>query len=73
MRVAEFILLLSVVAAFLVIVGYGMYTTTILDALAEQTFKQLEQTSRNLDNLSSEMQKALDMLDKQIEIKQSNK
>lgn len=73
MRVAEFILLLSVVAAFLVIVGYGIYTSTKLDALAKQTFKQLEQTSRNLDNLSSEMQKALDMLDKQIERKQNNK
>lgn len=73
MRVAEFILLLSVVAAFLVIVGYGIYTSTKLDALAKQTFKQLEQTSRDLDNLSSEMQKTLDMLDKQIERKQNNK
>jgi CHASE3 domain sensor protein len=73
MRVAEFILLLAVVLAFCVIVGYGVYTTTKLDALAKQTFKQLEQTSRNLDNLSSEMQKALDILDKQIKRKQNNK
>jgi hypothetical protein len=69
MKMSEILLLMVAMALFLAVVSYGAYTSIMLDRLAEQTFRDIQNTHQKIDALANTMQAKYLEIAEQIENK----
>jgi hypothetical protein len=69
MKMSEILLLMVAMALFLAVISYGAYTSIMLDRLAEQTFRDIQNTQQKIDALANTMQAKYLEIAEQIENK----
>jgi predicted membrane chloride channel (bestrophin family) len=69
MKISEYILILFATLVFIGIVSYGVYTMSKIDRLAEQTFRDIQNTHQKVDALANTMQAKYLEIAEQIENK----
>lgn len=73
MRTSEYLLLMVATIFFLAVVSYAAYTSIMLDRLAEQTFRDIQNTHQKVDALTNTMQTKYLEIAEQIEKKRGRK